>query len=87
MASERAESTYTQTGAKKILSQIFSRIGELSDASPGTEGSSNSSSSCCIKDPEENDDRKAFGRHHSSRTSSSSEGTSMASASQPSGAL
>ena len=65
----------SQSGAKEILSQIFSRIGELSDALAGPEGSSNNSSSVGTSDTVESEVRKVFGQKHSSTTLSSSVGT------------
>ena len=58
MASGKGDSS---ADAKEILSQIFSRIGELSDALAGPEGSSNNSSSVGISDTVEDEVRKVFG--------------------------
>ncbi|CAB3991111.1 Hypothetical predicted protein [Paramuricea clavata] len=75
----------SQSGAKEILSQIFSRIGELSDALVGPEGSSNNSSSVGTSDTVESEVRKVFGRQHSSTTLSSSVGTNHTSISTTQG--
>ena len=63
MASEKGESS--QSGTKEILSQIFSRIGELSDALASPKRPSNNSSSVGTSDTVENEVSKVFGRQHS----------------------
>ena len=60
-SSEKGESS--QSGAKEILSQIFCRIGELSDALASPERPSNNSSKMGINDTVEEVSR-VFGRQH-----------------------
>jgi hypothetical protein len=83
MASGRGDTS--QSDAKEILSQIFSCIGELSNALDGPEGSSNNCSRIGRSDTVEDEVRKVFGpierrrQHISSTTSSSSLGTNRTS--------
>ncbi|XP_046861591.1 uncharacterized protein LOC124454884 [Xenia sp. Carnegie-2017] len=55
--------TESSSGAKEILSQIFNRIEELSDALASTEASSNNYASVEVHDSVENEVRKTFGQH------------------------